>query len=788
MTWVGRSIRRVEDPTLLQGAGMFVGDIAGAAAVRFVRSPVASGLIRAVRGPAYTIEDLDADGVGHISAVLHRPDYVRLAQPLLARERVRYVGEPVAVVVADTAAEAEDLSEQVELDIEQLPAAVRLDDALAARAPLVHPGEAESNVMLAGEMATPGLAAALESAHTVVEMEIISGRQAALPLEARGSHAVTERYSGRTTLHASIQAPHMVRTVICDLLGMPEADLRVVAPDVGGGFGQKLPLAREDAVVVWLARRLGRPVAWIEDRSENLMASWHSREQRYRLRAGFDADARLHSLQADVVANVGAWPCYPITWGVEPLMALAELPGPYTVEHYGVRSRGIATHTCPMAPYRGVSRPAITLALERLMDTAAPRLGIDPVEIRRRNLQSEFPHTSPTGLVHDAGSYREALEVAVRHVDVASFRSRQQAGRAAGGPQLGLGICTFSERTGYGTPVFAARAMGVTPGYENVELAMDPSGYATLRIGASPHGQGLATALSQIVADELGTDPSRVRVVASDTDRTPYGWGSFASRAMVLAGGATQLAAQKLAAQLGALAGEILEAAADDVVLGDGRATVAGTSVGVEIAELARIAHHHTQRLPDGASPGLSVQAGYDPAGTFSNACHVAEVEVDLDTGGVSVRRFVVVEDAGRLINPMIVEGQIRGGVAQGIANALLEEIVYDDDGNILTTSLMDYLPPTTTEIPDIEILHLETLSDATVTGAKGVGEGGTIGAPAAVLNAVNDALAPLGVALNEMPATPERIRALVRAAQAAGRAVNSMGESNGSMEEATGA
>ena len=737
---------------------------------------MASGQIRAVRGPAYTIADLDADGVGSIEAVLHRPDYVRLAQPLLARGWVRYVGEPVAVVVGDSAAAAEDLAEQVELDIEPLPAAVGLEAALAADAPLVHPEESPSNVMVAGEMATPGLAEALEDAHAVVELEVVSGRQAALPLEARGSHATPERFGGRTTLHASIQAPHMVRTVICDLLGMPEADLRVVAPDVGGAFGQKLPLAREDAVVVWLSRRLGRPVAWIEDRSENLMASWHSREQRYRLRAGFDADARLEALQADVVANVGAWPCYPITWGVEPLMALAELPGPYKLEHYGVRARAVASHTCPMSPYRGVSRPAITLALERLMDVAAARQSIDPAEIRRRNLQSDFPHTSPTGLRHDDGTYREAMELAVSHVDLGAFRARQRAARAAGGPQPGIGICTFSERTGYGTPAFAARAMGVTPGYENVELSMDPSGYVTARIGASPHGQGLVTALSQITADELGTDPSRVRVVASDTDRTPYGWGSFASRAMVLAGGATYLAAQRLAAQIAELAAEVLEAAAEDIVLADGRATVAGTSVGMDIAELARIAHHHTQRLPEGTQPGLSVQAGYDPAGTFSNACHVAEVEVDPDTGGVAVRRFVVAEDAGRLINPMIADGQIRGGVAQGIANALLEEVVYDEDGNILTTSLMDYLPPTVAEIPDIEILHLETLSDATVTGAKGLGEGGTIGAPAAVLGAVNDALSHLGVELNQMPATPERVRAAVRAAAGAAPAAHAAG------------
>jgi carbon-monoxide dehydrogenase large subunit len=306
--------------------------------------------------------------------------------------------------------------------------------------------------------------------------------------------------------------------------------------------------------------------------------------------------------------------------------------------------------------------------------------------------------------------------------------------------------------------------MAVTPGYETVEMAMDPSGYTEVRIGASPHGQGLETTLSQLIADHLGTHPDQIRVVHSDTDRTPYGWGTFASRSLVISGGACHLAADELAATLRSIAAELLEADASDIELADGRASVKGTDIGIPIAELARTAHHQSHRLPAGTPPGLRTTATYDPAGTFSNACHVAVVEVDVETGHVDLQRFVVVEDAGTLVNPMIVDGQIAGGVAQGIANALYEEILYDEVGNILTASLMDYLPPTVAEIPPIEIEHLVTVTDATITGAKGIGEGGTIGAPAAVINAVSDALRSLGVEIFEMPITPDRIRALIRA------------------------
>jgi aerobic carbon-monoxide dehydrogenase large subunit len=487
------------------------------------------------------------------------------------------------------------------------------------------------------------------------------------------------------------------------------------------------------------------------------------------VRGAFDADGRLLALEGDIRCNVGAYSCYPVTCGVEPLMALAELPGPYDVQQYAARARGVATNTCMMAPYRGVSRPVITLAMERLMDCAADQLGIDPVELRARNVIRSFPYRSVSGLLFDEGSYLASLERAAAEVDLVAFRARQQAARAQG-RHLGIGFCLFSERTGYGTPAFAARGMEITPGYERVEVTMDPSGHVEARIGASPHGQGLATTLSQLIADELGVQPAQIRIIHGDTDRTPYGWGTFASRSLVIAGGACKLAAAALHDKLAGLAGHVLETDAGDIEIVDGAARVRGTDLTIELAKLARHAHHQSHRFGDAHDPHLSAKATHDPAGTFSNACHVAIVEVDPETGQVRLERFLVVEDAGVLINPMIAEGQVHGGVAQGIANALLEEIVYDREGNILTASLADYLPPTCAEIPPIEIHHIVTESDATLTRAKGLGEGGAIGAPAAVLNAISDALKPFGVGVFEMPATPQRIRALVRAAEAGAR------------------
>ena len=764
MTWVGRSIRRLEDPALVTGHGRFTADLPAQHWVRFVRSPSAAGAVSKIEVPegATVITAADLKAVKPILPMLHKFNYRPVPQPILADGHVRFVGEPVAAVVAASEEEAEDIADEVDVQIDETTPVVDARAALDAGAPQIHP-EAPGNVIVDGLVKTEGFDAVWAGAHKIVTVEGRSNRQNATPMEPRAGHAAFDASTGRVTLTCTTQMPHLMRTAICDVLGMPESDLRVIAPDVGGGFGQKMSLAAEFVVLVWLARKLKSSVAWTEDRRENLIASFHSRDQHVSLQAAFDKDAKLIALKADIAANVGAYSCFPTTCGVEPLMAMAELPGPYNFGAYECRARGVVTNTCTMAPYRGVSRPVITFALERAMDKAATTFGIEPAEIRRRNLIDKFPHTSPTGLVFDEASYQETLALALKHIDLPAFRARQKAARAKG-RYLGIGFTTFSERTGYGSPAFAARGMEITVGWEQAIVSIDPSGFVEARIGASPHGQGLRTTLAQIIADELGVTPDIIKVVHGDTDTSPYGWGTFASRSLVIAGGASLLAARKVHAKLIKIASHMLEAAPDDIVLADGEAKVAGTDRSISIARMAREIYTQAHRFNGELEPGLTESATYDPSGTFSNACHVAIVEVDIDTGKVTVEKFLAAEDCGRIINPMIADGQVHGGIAQGIANAILEEIVYDESGNILTSTLADYLPPTAHEIPPIELHHMETPSTQSVTKAKGLGEGGAIGAPAAVMNAINDALQPFGVEIDEMPATPQRIRAALRA------------------------
>jgi carbon-monoxide dehydrogenase large subunit len=761
--WVGRSIRRLEDPALVTGQGRFTADLPAVHWVRFVRSGVAAGKIQSIKAPAganiVTASDLRA--LKPIRPVLSKFNYVAVGQPILADGVVRFTGEPIAAAYAASKDQAEDLADQVEVVISETAALVDGSLALVEDAPLVH-AEAAGNVIVEGRVRTPGFGDVWRSAHKVLRVDARSRRQNAAPMEARAGHAAYDAATGRVTLTCTTQMPHLTRTAVCDIIGIPEADLRVIAPDVGGGFGQKMSLAVEYVLLVWLARRLRSSVAWTEDRRENLIASFHSRDQHIELEGAFDTNGKMIALSADIIANIGAYSCFPTTCGVEPLMALAELPGPYDVSAYNCRARGVLTHTCPMAPYRGVSRPVITFAIERLMDKAAAAFGIEPTELRRRNLIDKFPHTSPMGLVFDDGTYKETMEIAIRAIDLPAFRKQQQVARTKG-RYLGIGFATFSERTGYGSPAFAARGMEITPGWETVHLTIDPSGFVEARIGASPHGQGLRTTLAQIIADEIGIDPQFIKIVHGDTDRSPYGWGTFASRSLVLSGGASLIAAQKIRAKLIKMASHMLEAAPEDITLRSGSAHVIGTDRSIAIATMARAAYHQTHIFNGQIEPGLTETGNYDPSGTFSNACHTAIVEVDIDTGRVEVKKFLVAEDAGLIINPMIADGQVHGGVAQGIGNALLEEIIYDETGNILTSTLADFLPPTAREIPKLELHHLETLTGNTLTKAKGLGEGGAIGAPAAVINAINDALSSFGVSIDEMPATPQRIRAALR-------------------------
>ncbi|MBO0851078.1 MAG: molybdopterin-dependent oxidoreductase, partial [Pseudonocardia sp.] len=490
-------------------------------------------------------------------------------------------------------------------------------------------------------------------------------------------------------------------------------------------------------------------------------ASFHGHEQEYRVRAAVARDGTLLGLDADIRCDVGAYSAFPFTSGVEPLMAAHELPGVYRVSRYRARARAVATHKPPTAPYRGVSRPQIVLVMERLMERIACELGLDPLEVRRRNLITEFPWSGVNGITYDPGSYRESLDRCAEVLRAEGWYRRRDTVDETG-PRVGIGFACFNERTGYGTGAFAARAMDMVPGYDISEARMDASGTVLVTSGTLNHGQGHETTFAQIAADQLGMHPDRIRVRQGDTDVVPYGWGTFASRSAVMGGAAVRGASARLAEKVRRIAAHLLEAAPDDVELADGQALVRGTGAAIPVAEVARVALLQAHRLPAGVEPGLSARASFDVdgSGTFSNATHGVVCELDPGTGGVRLLRYLVVEDCGVVINPLVVDGQVRGGVAQGIAAALYEALDYDEDGTPSSGTLMDYLVPTATEIPVIDVEHLETPCAFSVTGAKGMGEGGTIGAPAAVLNAVNDALRGTGVGLDAIPIRPEVVLA----------------------------
>ena len=775
--WVGRSIPRVEDARHLTGRGLFVDDIERPRMLyaAFVRSPFGAARVKEVNveealripGAERAIIRSDLESIAGLKPVLHRPEFVGVEVPLLSGNSIRHAGEPVAMVLADSPHAAEDGADAVQVDYERQEPVVSLDAALAEDARTVH-DEMEDNVLLDVRVPDdPEVDEAFEEASAVIEATFTTGRVAAVPMEGRACLADWDGREDKLVLYTSTQVPHIVRTALADVLDLPQQRIRVVAPDVGGGFGQKCVVSREELLVSIAAQRLGRPVKWVEDRQENLTASFHGHEQRYEVSAAFDEEGRILALKADIACDVGAYSCYPFTCGVEPLMAQAEMPGPYRLKRYWSRARAVTTNKVPMAPYRGVSRPQFTFVMERLMQKAAKELDMDAVEIRRRNLITgeEFPYESPTGVVYDPGSYIESLEKCAEALDFSAWKKRQYEARREG-RLIGLGFSSFAERTGYGTRAFALRKMAITPGLDNAHLKMDPSGNVAVAVGTCGHGQGHQTTLAQIAADELGITPDKILVRQGDTDATPYGWGTFASRSLVIGGGATKKAAALLADRLKEIASHLLEASPEDLELEDGQVRVKGSpDQCVEVAEVARAAFLEAQRLPEGEAGTLEANAGFDPPGTFSNATHGVEVEIDPATGEVRLSRYVVAEDCGVMINPMIVEGQVRGGVAQGIAAALYERLVYDDEGQLVTSTLMDYLIPTAMEIPSVEILHLETPCEYSETGAKGVGEGGTMGAPAAIASAVADALSHLGIEIDHLPITPDRLRAAIKEA-----------------------
>ena len=704
---VGRSVRRREDPRLLTGRGRFVDDIElpGLLHAQFVRSTVAHGAIAAVdlsdarRVPgvlaAFTAADLE---LGDIVAQLGRPlsEFVPTAMPVLARDRVRFVGEPIAVVVARDPYTAEDGLEAATVTYETFPPVTSEEQALADGAALVHEEAARNTLVDVSMFASEGIDEIFDRAACVVRVEARTGRQNALPLETRGAVAQWDDREEQLVLHTCTQVPHQVRTVAARCLRLDERAVRVIAADMGGGFGIKCVVGREEIAVAAAALRLGRRVKWIEDRKDALSASFLAREQHYTARAAFDADGRILGLDADVVCDMGAYSCYPFTAGIEPLMASAEMPGVYTVPAYRVRGRAITTNKAPSAPYRGVSRLAAGDGRRAADGARRPRTGSgsgrDPAPQRHHQVplhRRQQHHLRP-------GSYLESLDLCERTLREAGWPERQAAARAAG-RCVGIGYSRSSERTGYGSGAFAQRKMEVIPGFDLAEVRMDTSGAVTVTTGTMSHGQSHETTMAQIVADALGVDIAKVKLHQGDTDRVTYGWGTFASRSIVVGGSAVRLAALKLGDKLRAIAAAEWGISPDEIELDRGLVRRRdGPDAVLTHLQLADIAYLRSHLLPKDIDPGLSASAVFDGSvdGTFSNATHGVVVELHEGTGQVEILAYVCVEDCGVAINPRVVEGQCRGGIAQGIAGALFEQVTYDEQGEPSATSFMDYKVP----------------------------------------------------------------------------------------------
>ena len=771
----GERVNRKEDGRLLTGRGRYVADVRlpGLVHAAFVRSPVAHARIAAIDTAeaealpgvlaVATGADLDFDGLG-LTATSALPSHVETTQPVLAAHKVRHQGEAVALVVAVDRYVAEDAAELVTVDYDELPVHV---DAVAACGDVDAPvhDAAPDNVLISRVFDAGDVDAALASAELVLERTYRTNRHAGVPLEGRAVVASWDDSAEALTLHVTTQAPHMHRGAIAAVLGLADHQVRLITGDTGGGFGTKVPLYPEYLAVAVLARRLGRPVSWVEDRAEHLLAAAHARDHHYEVRAGFDAAGRLLVVDAVLTTNVGAYSGFPWTAGLEPLMAGGLLTGPYKLQHYRCDVRGVATNTGVAGPYRGVARPATVFVMDRILDDAATALDLDVVEIRRRNLVApeDLPYTAPTRLVHDSKTYVECLDRAVDQVDYGEFR-RRQAAALDDGRFVGVGFSCYNELTGLGQKASAGPRLPFRTGHECVTVRLDTQGRIQVLSGTTSQGQGLETTLAQVVAAELGVPLDAVSVEMGDTAKIQFGLGAFASRQGVIGSGAATVAARAVKEKLVTIAAHLLEADPSWLSIDDGLIhTADAPAVGVTIDEVCRVAFLEPHRLPPGTEPGLEATKFYDPiTGTFAAGAQAAVVEVDPATGVVDVQRLVVVEDTGRMINPMIVEGQVEGAAAQGVGGALYEHLVYDDRGQLITGSLMDYLLPTSADVPPIELGHVADPAD-NLNGIRGVGEGGTLGPYAAIANAVCDALRPLGVTIDELPLSPDRVRAAIR-------------------------
>jgi carbon-monoxide dehydrogenase large subunit len=772
---IGVPLPRKEDARFLRGRGEYVANIAmvGMVNVAFVRSQLAHARIGAIRKPAGSEDRVfamtDLTGVLPIVADSALQGFKSSSQPVLAQGKVRYVGELIAMCYGESRAEAEDVASEVDVDYNPLVPVVDMLAALTPDASLVHE-HWDDNVFLETKV-DDDLRGIRERAAIRVQRRIRTARQSMAPLEGRGVVAHYDRRLDQLIVYSAAQMPHINRAGLAACLGMDQGRIRVISPDVGGGFGYKGILLPEEVCVAWLALRLGRPVRWIEDRFEQLSANANCREHHYDITGYADANGRLLAVECDAVVDSGAYSSYPFSACLEAAQVSSILPGPYRMEQYACHTWSVATNKAPILPYRGVARTGVCFAIELLIDAIAREAKQEPYRVRLANLvpPEVMPYVNITGKHFDSGDYPEAVRRAVAAIDIEKWRARQQRPESDQ-RRIGVGVAIFCEQAAHGTSVYHGWGIPMVPGHEQCAARLSPDGVLELRIGAHSHGQGLETTLAQVAHEVLGVDPANVRLIHGDTALTPYSTGTWGSRCMVMSGGAVAEACTEIGRRVRHIAGKLLEVASDDLVFEDGNVRVAGTDRVMSLGEVAHVWYRAPQLLPADVDPGgLETTRGYKTqkdTGTFSYACHACAVAVDTELGVVEILDYVVVEDGGRLINPMIVDGQVFGGTAQGIGTALYEEMPFDAQGQPLASTLGDYLLPGATEVPSIRIEHMETLSPLSSFGQKGIGEGGAIAPPAAIANAVNDALKDLGVEILECPITPRRLLAALAMAR----------------------
>lgn len=786
-TGIGAAVRRKEDLRFLTGRGTYTDDInrPGQLHAWIVRSPHAHARILSIDTEAaraapgvvaiYTGRDMAADNVGGLPCgwLIHNKDGTPMAEPPhppMVADKVRHVGDQVAVVIAETRAQARDAAEMVDVEYEELPAIVSVADADDEFAPLVHDSVARNTCYdwhLGNKEATE--VAFARAAH-ITSLDIVNNRLVPNPMEPRAYIGEYDRATDDTTLWTTSQNPHVIRLLMgAFVLNIPEHKLRVVAPDVGGGFGAKIYHYAEEAIVTWAARKLSRPVKWTSERSEAFLSDAHGRDHVTRAELALDADGRFLGLRVSTKANMGAY-LSTFSTSIPTYLYATLLAGQYTTPAIYAEVKALFTNTVPVDAYRGAGRPEACFLLERLVDTAAREMGIDRAELRGRNLipKEAMPYATPVALTYDSGDFAANLEHALKLADYAGFPARREES-ARRGKLRGLGLCSYIEACGL-APSNVAGALGARAGlYESAEVRFHPTGSVTVFTGAHSHGQGHETTFAQIVADRLGVPFDKVEVVHGDTAKVAMGMGTYGSRSLPVGGSAIVKAVDKVVAKATKIAAHLMEAAAADIEFRDGRFTVAGTDKSVGIADVAMAAYvPHNYPLEE-LEPGLDEQAFYDPKNfTYPNGVQIAEVEIDPDTGKTQILSFMAVDDFGRIINPMVVEGQVHGGIVQGIGQALFEHAVYDpDSGQLLTGSYMDYCMPRADDVPSFRVVTNEhALCTHNPLGVKGCGEAGTIGGSATIMNAVVDALSPFGIRHIDMPATPEKVWRAIQSAR----------------------